>query len=452
MVNKTKKLSKSKSIKKIKPKSIKKIKPKSIKKIKPKSKKSSETNTKPKEIDNPIDITKNYKDNTKYSYVNLNNTSILCPKVERVYKKNIGIAVNENAVDDAKKYILKCCDGDDYSLYFTSGEIESNRIILCCAVNAYRKIRKIKPHVIISSTEHCSITKYANSLHDSGQIELSIIKPNSYGCILSHTVADIVKPNTCLVLITYINQDLGSVNNIEKISNILHEKKVPIHSDCTYLFGKHKLNLKKTNIDSVTISFDIIGGPIGLGALIVSNKFLLGYKLDEHSTTLENKNPFNIPAIMAATEAVKISMNNRKLKNDKMLKFRNDIITQMGSKFQTLTFANFMKSDDPPLEDSTKPKNKLIILGPPIDNNSYYTPSILSLVILGSKKKTASIIQSELKKKGIIIGIPDLSKNNIYDEIGMPEDAQPYIIRISLSDNITQPDINKFIKTIKGII
>ena len=89
---------------------------------------------------------------------------------------------NEYKLSESTDYILSICEtnSDKYKVYFTSGEVESNMIILYSSINAYKKIRKIKPHLIISSTEHPSIIVTANSLLDSDQIELTIIKPNSY--------------------------------------------------------------------------------------------------------------------------------------------------------------------------------------------------------------------------------------------------------------------------------
>jgi cysteine desulfurase len=392
-------------------------------------------------------------------YLDNVNTSLLGSKVEQVYKKNIHDRVpsqtdRDKIINESKEYLLKMCEApsDKYSVFYTSGEIESNHIILCCAVNAYKKIRKIKPHVVISTVEHNSIIMHAKSLLDSDQIELSIIKPNSYGCILSDTVAKSLKPNTCFVSITYINRELGSVNNIEKISSILHEKKIPLHCDCTYLFGKHKLDLTKTNIDTATISFDKINGPVGIGALIINNDLYNGYKLYEHSTTLAGDRPQNIPCIVSAITSFKISSTNRKVKNELILKFRNEIINRLSDKCQTMTFANFMNSDAPPLDDGIKSKNKIVILGPPANNESYYTPSILSIVIISEKNKTGQDIKKELEKKCIIIGVPDIEKNVMYADIGMPPESLKYIIRISLSDDITQENIDKFIDTLKSII
>ena len=155
---------------------------------------------------------------------------------------------------------------------------------------------------------------------------------------------------------------------------------------------------------------------------------------------------------MAAIESFKISSSNRKKKNEKILKFRNDIINKLSEICQTMTFANFMKSDEPPLDDVIKSKNKLVILGPPTNNESYYTPSILSIVLISEKNKTGEEIKIELEKKCIIIGVPNIVKNVMYTDIGMPPESLKYIIRISLSDDITQANIDKFIDTLKSII
>ena len=405
----------------------------------------------------------------EWIYLDNSTSSTMCARAESSYKKNIKSTpmtpeTKSTHLKKSKDYLLSVCNTDDkrYTVYFTSGQIESNRIMICCAINAYRKIRKAMPHVVISSSEHNSILTYAQSLYDSGQIDLSIIKPNSYGCILSDTVADSIKSTTCLVLITYINHELGSVNNIEKISNILHEKRIPLHSDCTHLFGRHKLDLQKTKIDSVAISFDKINGPVGVGALIINNNFFSGYKLNEHSTTLNNKRQYNIPSILSSIEATKASLSNRKSKNKKLSKFRNYIIETLGNRCQIMTFANFMRSDAPPLDETAKSKNKLVILGPPVDNISYYTPSILSLVIITGKHRTGTEIQKTLRDKGIMIGLPNLNECdneakdkekcvlNMYDEIGMPKDAQKFIIRISLSDDLTQNKITKLNDALKS--
>lgn len=392
----------------------------------------------------------------EWIYLDNVNASILCPNAERTLKENMKSIITtkeqNTAMDISTRYILDICltKQEFYSVFFTSGEIESNRIILSCAVNAYRKIRKTKPHIIISSCEHSSMLTYAKSLFDSSQIELTIITPNAYGCVVSEDIIKHLKPTTCLVSITYINKELGSVNNINKISELLHEKKIPLHSDCTYLFGKHTMDLSKNIVDAATVSFDKINGPIGVGALILRNDFLNGYKLQEHSTTLNGERTYCIPLISSAIESLKFSLDSRDAKNKKLLAFRNTIINQLSNKSQVLTFANFMKADDPPLAIQQKKKTKIVVLGPPASNTCYYTPSILSLVIINKANKTNIELKQYLEKKKIVIGIPD--ETDLLDQIGMPKEAQNFVIRISIPDNITKEKIDLFIATIKKLI
>jgi cysteine desulfurase len=464
--------------KKAKPKASVKTKPKASVKAKPKTKPKASVKTKPKagvKAKPKTRVKAKLKKETKikpgeWLHMDTSRSTVLCAKAEKVYRQNInksaftGPVARTTALDCAKTYLLKICNAKstDYSVHFTSGEIESNRIILCCATCAYRAIRHAKPHVIISSVEHESIITYAQSLYDSSQIDLTIIRPNTYGCILSDTVAGAIKPTTCLVMITHINHDLGSVNNIEKIAINLHEHRIPLHSDCSLLFGKHSLNLSRNCVDSATITFDTIGGPTGIGALIINNKFAAGYRLQNHSTTLSGRRAYNVPLIMAAIEAAKDSLISRKRKNAKTLAFRNEIIEKLGEKAQIMTFANFMKSDDPPLADGPRPQSKLVILGPPCNNVAYYTPGILSFLVVSGRGKTAADIQASLEKKGIAIGLPYIGScsdtddpvqstciPNMYDEIGVPPEAQQFIVRISLADSLTQANITQFIEAFR---
>jgi hypothetical protein len=143
-------------------------------------------------------------------------------------------------------------------------------------------------------------------------------------------------------------------------------------------------------------------------------------------------------------------MINRKSKNQKLLKFRKDIVARMGEKCQVMSYADYVNSDTPPLEETDKSKNKLVVLGPPINNESYYTPCILSFALINNK--TNVMIQKELQKLNIMIGVPDANSINIYNEIKIPKLLHQYIIRISLSDDISHHDINKFINNLQKLL
>ena len=100
-----------------------------------------------------------------------------------------------------------------------------------------------------------------------------------------------------------------------------------------------------------------------------------------------NKRVENIPAITASIESVKFSLLNRKVKNTKLLNFRNEIIDRLGKNNEVMLYSDYVNSDEPPLTDA---KNKIIILGPPVNNESYYTPCILSLLVKSKSKIVAT--------------------------------------------------------------
>ena len=366
-------------------------------------------------------------------------------------------------VEECEKFLFNICNvnNNDYSIVYTNGEFETNIMILYITINAYKKIRKIKPHVIITSIDSYEIIKFSNSLLESAQIELTILKPNIYGCILSESVANAIKPNTCIVSIPFINKDLGSVNNIEKISAILHEKKIPLHSNCSYLLGKHKLDIFKNNIDIVTISLDVLNGHNSFGFIIINNNLMNGYKLHEHSTIFDPNKHKNINNINAAIHSIKSSLENRHDKNVKLLTHRNQIINNISKNFQIVDYVDFLKSDEGKLSDLEPTKSKIVILGPPSINESYYTPSILSLLIVGNKSNDQ--IKSDLLKKNIGIGTPEcklLEYNNIMKPQIIKSNQLPSetsdqvesIIRLYISDSIISNDIERFLGELSQVI
>lgn len=400
------------------------------------------------------DIKKKVSSSTKKPIYMDNTINIVSPSTIINYSTNL--LERQKKITYGKEIMLNILNTnkDNYSIFFTCGIDESNNLILTSCVNSFKKIKKVIPHVVISSVESYSLLKYANSLKESGNIELTILKGNAYGCIMSTDIITHLKENTCLVMISYINPKTGSVNNVNKISQILHERNIPLHSDCLYLFGNHTLDLSSNNIDSVSLSFDRINAPSGIGILAVRNPLLDGYRLKDHSSLFEsNTCNGNVELLQFSIKLLVDKLKDRKLKNKKLLSYRNQIIECLGKKCQILTFANFMKTDEAPLTEDTNHMNKLIILGPPIDNVAYYTPSILSFIIMTKKNIDNITIKKKLENHNIFIcnTINNSYDDSFYNDIGIPSDAKKYIIRLSINDNITSDNIKFFIKIFMNV-
>jgi hypothetical protein len=454
----------------INPKATTNAKPKAATNVKPKA----DTNTKPNNKKSSAQSI-NISCKKRKSVIILDpDIKTLYPSVIKVYKEWINIcpslgdlSIQANAVNmisDCKKYVLQACNANeqDYTVFFTTGMSESNILILHSAIFSYKKLRGVKPHVIVSTIEHSSIIESVRLLEEGGHVDITFVNPNIFGCVLAETVESAIRVNTCMISIMYANHELGAVNNIPKIGEIAHRHKIPIHSDCSYIFGKYNLDLSSNTIDSITAAFDVIHGP-KVGILIINNNFLNGYKLQNDVYLNQKiKNIPTISSIAASYEALNCTLKNRTEKNTKLLKMRNLIISKLGKVFKLTDYISYMKHDTPTIisesDISSKKKGDLIILGPHILNESYYIPNIISFAIIAKKESSLNNIKIKelLYDSDIIVGLPKCINNSetfyIQNSIKSPKNVQKNTICISIKDTTTSYDIDKFTNSLIKIL
>lgn len=436
---KNKQPSKTKSVKKIqnkKPK--KKSKKKMISVISDLVKESNEQKMK-NNLSNDIE---KYIKNKSNSIIldNSNNYFNICSKYsDKVIKPSDKYKV----INYIKQYYMKKCNaGDLYDIYFTSGINESNNIAISSIINGYKSIRKTIPHVIVSSHENDSTILYLKSLKNSNNIDLTFINPNLQGCIISSNLEPFIKPNTCCAIISHINNEFGSVNNIENISKILHAKKIPLISDYSNIFGFHKVDLIKSGTDCATIEFTNF--PC-ISCIIIKKDLVNGYKLYEQSDLLNGKENNNVILTSASMDIIKNSYENREEKNKKILHYRNMIL----SNFNLIPYIDYHKSDEPPLSGNGNNGSKILLFGPRPSNEAYYTPRILTFSIIDNDK-SVSDIKKLLESDNIIIGLPE--NKHIYESLNIDSNIVNNTIRLTISNDISENDIKKFINKLSSII
>jgi cysteine desulfurase len=412
----------------------------------------------------------------RHIYLDNNSTTIICQGASAVYNKwlkcynpsstsNISQG-SKQIMKRAKSFILSHCKvtDKDFTVVFTSGATESNCFILRSSAESYRRIRKIKPHIIISAIEHHSILECAKSIEEAGYAEISYAEANMYGCILPEEVEKHIKSNTCLISIMYANNETGAINNIPKIGELAHKHKIPLHSDSVQIFGKYPLNLKKSNVDAISVSFHKFYGPKGIGMLILRNDFITGYDLKGQICGSQQNGlrggTENIPAIAAAAEAIKCNFKNRKVKNVRHLKMRNYIIEQIKtSKIVSLCNYSSYLGDHVLSEDSKE--NEIVILGPPANKPNYYLHNTLLLSIVKNTGKDFCNVnfKKDLDKMGLIVSIASAcltasdKASHVLTAIGAPDIIKRGTLRISIGDHNTMDEIkiftSKFLKLLK---
>lgn len=151
------------------------------------------------------------------------------------------------------------CDQEE--IIFTGSGTEANNIAL-------EGFIKPKDHVISTSYEHPSVINVLKSLEDRG-VKVSFIKPNKNGKIGPKSIENLISKNTKLVSIMLANNELGSVNDIKKISEIVKSNNIALHVDAVQCVGKIPIDLKELRIDLMSLSAHKFYGPKGIGALFI---------------------------------------------------------------------------------------------------------------------------------------------------------------------------------------
>lgn len=173
----------------------------------------------------------------------------------------------EKAVETARKYVADIIGADPKEIVFTSGATESNNIALKGVARFYSS----KRHLITTQTEHKCVLDSCRALEGQGfQVTYLPVKQNGLICL--EDLERAIRPDTSLVSIMAINNEIGVKQPIKEIGELCRKKKVFFHTDAAQAVGKIPLNVNEQNIDLMSISGHKIYGPKGIGALYVRRR------------------------------------------------------------------------------------------------------------------------------------------------------------------------------------
>ena len=156
-------------------------------------------------------------------------------------------------------------DADE--IYFTSGSTESNNTVVFGVAQAKRRNGK---KVVTTAIEHSSMMESCKKLENDG-FEVVYLTPDKNGVVPLSAFEEAVDDDTILISVMAVNNETGSIQNIERISKIVKRKNpdAHFHCDCVQAYGKMVLKLKKWNVDSACVSAHKVHGPKGVGALYI---------------------------------------------------------------------------------------------------------------------------------------------------------------------------------------
>ena len=153
---------------------------------------------------------------------------------------------SHNLIEKSRREIAEILNCKTSEIFFTSGGTESNNIVINGLLNK-------DDHFITSSYEHPSILNTAKEMENKG-IKVTYLKPNSSGIITNDELKKNIQKNTKLVSIMSMNNELGTLNPIEKLSNICNQNKILFHTDAVQQIGKTGFEISETDINLLSFA------------------------------------------------------------------------------------------------------------------------------------------------------------------------------------------------------
>ncbi|AKB54252.1 Cysteine desulfurase [Methanosarcina barkeri 227] len=231
--------------------------------------------------------------------------------------------ISKHAIDKARAKVANALGAKENEIYFTSGGTESDNWALKGTAFANRNKGK---HIITSSIEHHAVLHTCAWLERQG-FEVTYLPVDKYGMVSPEEVKKAIRDDTILISIMLANNEIGTIQPVEEIGKIAKENRIYFHTDAVQAIGHVPINVKKMNIDLLSLSGHKFEGPKGCGALYIRK----GTKIDTflHGGAQERKQRAgteNVPSIVGLGKAIELATAEIEESNKTLLELRGHLI------------------------------------------------------------------------------------------------------------------------------
>lgn len=325
----------------------------------------------------------------------------------------------------ARETIAGAIHAKPEEIYFTAGGSESDNWALKAAAEACQKKGR---HIITSKIEHHAILHTCGYLEKEGY-EVTYLNVDEKGFVNLRELERAVRPDTVLISIMFANNEIGTIEPIEKIGEIAQKNGVLFHTDAVQAFGQLPIDVEKLHIDMLSASGHKLNGPKGIGFLYIREGVEIGSFI--HGGAQERKRRAgteNIPGIAGLGKAVELAVNTMEEKNRRETELRDYLIARI------LKEIPYSRLNGPR-------KNRLA-------NNTNFCFQFIEgeslLIMLDMEEICAS------SGSACTSGSPDPS--HVLLAIGLPDEIAHGSLRLTLGKETTREEIDTVVEAVKRIV
>ena len=346
----------------------------------------------------------------------------------------------------AEHYIRDAADQAARSLHclpeeilFTSGGTEANNQALIGTALARNRLGK---HIITTNIEHPSVSATLDFLEKQG-FEVTRLAVNADGIVTPEQVVSAIRPDTILVSVMMVNNEIGSILPIGDIARAVHKKdpKIYVHTDAIQAYGKLPINVSKLGVELLSVSGHKLHGPKGSGFLYVKKGLLLrpiiyggGQQRNMRSGTE------NVPAIAGLGDAIRRCFADFDDRVARIISLRDRLITGLTELPGSICM-------DMCMVDLTEL--------PEVVDHSKGAPHIVSVSFVGVR---AEVMLHSLEAEGVYVSAGSACSSNkkresgVLSAIDLPANQRESTLRFSLCEENTEEEVDYAIATVSKLL